>query len=329
MQNGKKEMKQVIKQLKVHGVYVLTVLLTLNAPLSLARDVLIPEQAASTEKKPEATSTTEKDADKKAEQKLDYNRYDVRTRFTKGTYEKDNNAWIYTSRFAELFGMPPSGIDDKLKVIEAAAFRVEEEGRKSCGYGGMADSCMDEFRCITDIYIDESKHPLPWATDQKADWLGRYSSLRWLRTDTEDGRGDEYPASVKPNTVANGLGSLHPFADPETHREVNFFQNGNGRYGDEDDIRGYNIVRVYGYKRPAIAGLSMISLEYGCYPRNEKKYGVTFSMGSRSGIHTPYKTFYRFILPNAFLSQIDERLEAYNKRSSAFFRSTVEKMLSQ
>ena len=329
MQNGKKEMKQVIKQLKVHGVYVLTVLLTLNAPLSLARDVLIPEQAASTEKKPEATSTTEKDADKKAEQKLDYNRYDVRTRFTKGTYEKDNNAWIYTSRFAELFGMPPSGIDDKLEVIEAAAFRVEEMGHKKCGYGGMADSCMDTYRCITDIYIDESKHPLPWATDQKADWLGLYSSLRWLKTATEDGWGITYPKGVIPNTVADITGTLPTFADPETHREVNFFQNGHTSYA-EDNEDAYNLVRIYGYKKQAIADLSMLSMEYGCYPRYKKKYGVTFSLDARSGIGTHiYKKYYRFVLPNAFEDQINARVKAYQDRRSAFFRSTVEKMLSQ
>ena len=38
---------------------------------------------------------------------------------------------------------------------------------------------------MLDIYIDEKKHPLPWATDQKADWHWRFNSSVALRTANE------------------------------------------------------------------------------------------------------------------------------------------------
>jgi hypothetical protein len=232
-------------------------------------------------------------------------RYVVNQTFDQQSFPKDNNVWVYTARFAELFGMAPEGVDPALQGIEAAAFRVEEKSYKSCGMGGKAENCMDEYRCFTDVYVDESRHPLPWANDhQQADWLSDYNSIRWLRTPTERGGRPKAPTGVIPNPAVDRMFTLHPFADPETRREVNWFQNGNAPgLGD----LSYNVVQVYGYKRNAIAGLTMITLHDGCMTYNTEKKRVTFRLESREEIASPtLKRFHEFQLPVAKSNAIRE-----------------------
>ena len=239
--------------------------------------------------------------------------YVERQTFSGRAYFKDNNVWVYTPAFAKTFGMPPENISD-LKGIEAAAFRVEDKGYMDCGMGGKNENCMRLDRCITDIYIDESKYPLPWASDDQADWFSDYNSLQWLEVSHERGR---YPNNP-PGMVSHWNGvvaSLHPFMAPETHDEVFVGHNGNAPKSYGDTFGG---VPIYGYKRRAIAGLTMISLHYTCMRRNEEKPSITFSFRSVSvdsiGNSKTLKKFHEFVLPDVFERKIDAALQESTQR---------------
>lgn len=249
--------------------------------------------------------------------------YIERQTFAGKSYYKDNNVWVYTPAFAKTFGMPPENIFADLKGIEAAAFRVEDRGYRDCGMGRKDENCRRLDRCVTDVYIDESKYPLPWATNYQADWFSDYNSLQWLEVPRIRGRYPAAPAGVISHS--NGWwASLHPFADPETHVEVHVGHNGNAPKSYGDDFSG---VPVYGYKRGAIAGLSMISLSYSCMPRNEEKPSITFSFRSsrvdKMGMSTTLKKFHEFVLPDVFERKIDAALQAMIERNREYAKKLL------
>ena len=254
--------------------------------------------------------------------KRDTFRYVVNQTFDGGSFFKDNNVWVYNQKFADTFGMPPEGIYPELKGIEAAAFRIEDCNYKMCGLGGKAENCKDNYRCVTDIYIDETKTPLPWSTDQKADWVTIYNSTNWLRTPTEFLGKGVVPSGVIPNKMA---AAIRPFADPETHREANWFHNANN---DQFDDKGVvHFLHIYGYKRQAIAGLTMITLDYNCLRRHSKKTTVTFRLESREEIASPtLKRFHEFRLPDVFLRKIDKVLNAKIERDMEYYKNLLKNM---
>lgn len=236
------------------------------------------------------------------------------------SFYKDNNEWVYNAAFAKTFGMPPENIFPELKGIEAAAFRIEDPGYKLCGMGGKGENCMVQSRCVTDVYIDEAKYPLPWATDQLADWHPYYSSVRWLEKPGELGNTPKAPAGMKVESWTIGWSSLHPFMDIQTHDEVFVGHNGNVPEGYPD--WGCGGGPIYGYKRQIIAGLSMISLSYGCMSRNSEKRNVTFRFRSckKDGYKSlPLKQFHEFVLPNVFERKIDARMQEKDERDKAYY----------
>lgn len=236
----------------------------------------------------------------------------------KQAFYKDNNVWVYSPAFAKTFGMPPENIFPELKGIEAAAYRIEDPGYKLCGMGGKEENCMTQYRCVTDVYIDESKFPLPWATDQQADWHPEYSSVQWLERPGEIGAIPKAPANM--NYRADGFSTLHPFMDALTHDEVFIGHNGNVPENYPD--WGCGGGAIYGYKRKEIAGLTMISLDYGCMSRNSEKKNVTFRIRScqKDGYKSlQNKLFHEFVLPDAFERKIDARLREKQERDKAYY----------
>lgn len=234
-------------------------------------------------------------------------------------FEKDNNVWVYSPAFAKTFGMPPEDIYPELKGIGAAAYRIEDPGYKLCGMGGKEENCMTPYRCVTDIYIDESKYPLPWATNQLADWHPRYSSVQWLSGLGEYGVISKAPKNMKPFSGMTMTG-LHPLMDAETNIKVYVGHNGNAPKSYKDHFSG---VQIFGYKRDAIAGLTMISLDYGCMSRNSEHTDITFGFQSaisdKIGRTTLLKKFHEFILPDAFERKIDARLREKQERDKAYY----------
>lgn len=238
------------------------------------------------------------------------------------SFYKDNNVWVYTPAFAKTFGMPPENIDPELNGIEAAAYRIED-GHKLCGMGGKEENCMDQPRCITDVYIDEAKYPLPWATSDQSDWLADYSSLQWLEVPNELGRLPSPPSGVISDPVARSWVSLHPLADPESHREILLFENSNTPYSEDYHS---NPVPIYGYKRKAIAGLTLLTLRYNCLRRNSEKHTVNFQFNTYewvNGHRKMTKRFHEFQLPDVFHRKIDESVEVQSKRNSEYYKQLL------
>lgn len=238
----------------------------------------------------------------------------------KQSFYKDNNIWVYTPAFAKTFGMPPESIYPDLKGIEAAAYRIEDPGYKLCGMGGKEENCMTQYRCVTDVYIDESKYPLPWATDQMADWHPYYSSVQWLEKTGERGAVPKIPTDMKPFSGMTMYSSLHPFMDLETHIKVYVGHNGDMPKSYKDAFSG---VPVFGFKRGVIGGLSMVSLSYGCMSRSEGHTDIIFSFRSATsdeiGRSTTLKKFHEFVLPDVFERKIDVRLREKQERDKAYY----------
>lgn len=232
-------------------------------------------------------------------------------------FDKDNNVWVYSPAFAKTFGMPPENIYSELKGIEAAAYRIEDPGYRLCGMGGKEENCMTQYRCVTDVYIDESKYPLPWATDQMADWHPKYSSVQWLERPGEIGAIPKAPENM--NYRDTGYSTLHPFMDADTHEKVYVGHNGCA----PKHHKSFCGEVVYGYKRKIIAGLTMISLNYGCMSRNSEHDDIVF--GFRSIVHdeigrsTTLNIFHEFILPKVFERKIDARLREKQERDKAYY----------
>ena len=106
--------------------------------------------------------------------------HEINQTFDGRAFFKDNNIWVYTKDFADLFGMPAKYIED-VQGIAAAAFRIEDTSYQQCGFGGRVDACRKVEECLLDLYFDEAKTPLPWATEIKSQWQPAYASMRWLR----------------------------------------------------------------------------------------------------------------------------------------------------
>jgi len=245
-------------------------------------------------------------------------KYSERQTFGRQAFAKDNNIWVYSAKFAQTFGMPPEHIHE-LKGFEAAAFRVQQMGYAMCGYGGKAENCAPEKRCMTDVYFDESKTPLPWANDQQADWLAIYNSLRWIKAPGDVPIAPNAPPNVIANTVTNGVATLHPFADPKTRKEVSVYASYQLPTSDE---LSYSHIAVYGYKRSAVAGLTMLSLSYRCGMRNNTKKDTSFRIESRDKIYSPtLARFHEFVLPESFEKRIDEHSKVSQEQDRAFYKT--------
>jgi len=103
-------------------------------------------------------------------------------------YSEDINVWVYTSEFAERFGMPTEWIDDELEGAYAVAFRVEHiSGRLMFPHKG-PDVSMVNKRCLLDIYTP-SDASLPWRDNQVADfWVLTPMSATYVLPQSESDR---------------------------------------------------------------------------------------------------------------------------------------------
>lgn len=273
-------------------------------------------------------------------------RYVINQTFDRQSFFKDNNIWIYNASFAEVFGMPSEAVYPNLKGIEAAAFRLEDANYKLCGMGGKAENCIAVNRCVVDVYIDERKFPLPWATDQKVDWLNDYNSLLWLQLPpkqktpdeialdnemgsntfrtNQGGRVSEVPEGIIPSIMTKGMFTLHPFGDLISKREVNWYSDSGTRVIGSISAP----VQIYGFKRQAINQLTLLSL--GCRGRSQDRVGTSsgFYLESRKNISKEgfFKRFYEFELPDVFEQKIDAALRAKTERDAAYYKPLLDSM---
>ena len=191
------------------------------------------------------------------------NNYVEQQTFKGQAFERDNNIWIYNKEFAKQFGMPEQWVSSEISGIEAAAFRVEEStNAKVCGMGGKADQCLSGGKCMLDIYVDETKHPLPWREpQQQADWIKVYNSSNWIKKFEYVERSDRFT----PSEGGGGGVELRAFAHPKTKEQASYFITIDRNLKNPDKygfVWGH--LAVFGFKRMVVSNLSLISFSASC-----------------------------------------------------------------
>jgi hypothetical protein len=249
-------------------------------------------------------------------------RYEINQTFGGQAFFKDNNIWAVNKGFADLFGMPQQSIAD-VQGVAAAAFRIEDTSYQECGFGGRPDACRKVEECVLDLYFDETKTPLPWATDIKMQWYPKNSSMRWLRPlDVRRERPYGTMAVEPPPGIIRNKGrnsAFIPFADPVSKVEASFVTNAHTDQGGDDEVS--NGPYLLGYMRDFYRNLSVVSLQFGCMTTSRKT--VVIHLNSiRNGIYeSPVAKFNKVTLPASFVLQINERMQIQKERNAVFYRS--------
>lgn len=249
--------------------------------------------------------------------------YEERQTFRGHVYRKDTNVWAYTREFADLFGMPLKYVDD-LQGLEAAAFRVEEETNPECGFGGQADVCRTYERCWLDMYFDEKKVALPWATEIQSQWVPRNSSVVMLPVDrAEKPRGMleiVTPGVIRPRGDASPLAA---FINPKTKQQASFITNARDGSATSNEpsytpTSSAGVLSVSGYSRNIFRGLTVVGVYWGCTPTNRKIAPIHLASVVSE---TETARLHKMLLPEGFVSRINERLRQNSERDRAFNRS--------
>ena len=247
-------------------------------------------------------------------------RYEINQTFDRSAFYKDNNIWVYNKEFADLFGMPAKYIEG-VQGIAAAAFRIEDASYQDCGFGGQENACTKIERCLIDLYFDEVKTPLPWATQVKSQWLPWHASMRWLRPldPAERPYGTlavEPTAGIVRNETSSG--ALVPFADPATKREAIFTSNASAA-GDEEAVSG--VMSILGYTKDFYKNLSVVNLQFGCTTSLRKPINIRLDAKKSGAYEAPIARFNRVVLPESFVQRIKDTMQAQSDKNAIFYRS--------
>lgn len=238
-----------------------------------------------------------------------------------GPYAQDPNVWVYTEGFAKRFGMPQQWVDPNLKGIEAAAWRIMPTGHRSCGWGGQENACKQEYECYLDVYIDERKHPLPWATDRMVDWNEKFTSLQWLPSQNGERHRPLSAFVGLPPTRYGGI-TRPPFADPETKREAFYF-------GTADPSKTALVnMGIYGYERSAYPGLTLLVMRPDRCVQLSKQSPLEWIY--RLEVHDVFnisakvlKRFHEFVVPVDFDRRAIEVLGDHGDRQREFYKQIL------
>ncbi|MDP1654661.1 MAG: hypothetical protein Q8K91_17545 [Hylemonella sp.] len=247
-------------------------------------------------------------------------RYEINQTYDGMAFRKDNNVWVYTKEFADLFGMPARYIEDVQGVV-AAAFRIEDRSYQECGFGGREDACRKVEDCLIDLYIDESKTPLPWATEIKSQWVPLGSSMGWLRPfDPKERPHGVLAIEPTPGIIRNEVlhGQLIPFADPVSKREAIFITNFNVSESSGWSMSG--AMALLGYTRDFYRHLSVVSLQFGCSSFTRRTVDIKLD-AKKQVFDDPVARFNHVELPEGFVQRIKDLQKQNSDRNAAFYRS--------
>ncbi len=248
-------------------------------------------------------------------------RYEINQAFDGSVYHKDNNVWVCTREFAELFGMPKQFIGN-VKGVAAAAFRIESKSYQACGYGGKANACRMVDACVLDLYFDESKTPLPWATDIKSQWVPSNSSMYWLRLPNSRVERPYGKLSIdsSPEVIRNKLlpDAIVAFADPVTKVESKFTTNANAGKGGPESVS--DALPLRGYMRDFYRNLSVVSLNFGCGRLDRKDVNIRLDALRKSPFKYESRS-HRLYLPPAFVQQMNGKMTEHSEKNAIFYRS--------
>lgn len=249
-------------------------------------------------------------------------RYEINQTFGGQAFFKDNNIWAVNKEFADLFGMPTQDIEE-LQGVAAAAFRIEDTSYQECGFGGRADACRKDEECVLELYFDESRTPLPWATDIRMQWYPKSSSMRWLRPlDVRKERPHGTMAVEPPPGIIRNKGrnsAFIPFADPVSKVEASFVTNAHIDRGRPEDVSGGMF--LLGYMRDFYRNLSVVSVQFGCSKAARKVVDIWLNSIRDGVFEPPVAKFNKVTLPASFVQRINERMQIQRERNAAFYRS--------
>lgn len=244
-------------------------------------------------------------------------RYEINQTFDGQAYRKDNNVWVYTKEFADIFGMPGQYIGD-VRGVAAAAFRVEDTSFQECGFFGKADACRRVEACLLDLYFDESKEPLPWVTDSKSQWKPSYSSMIWLRPPNVEKERPHGTLAIDPpkGVIRNELthSAIIPFADPKSKVEAIFTTNANSDRGGPDEVSGALPIR--GYMRSFYRDLSVVNVQFSCTPSSRQDININLDAKRDGVFESPLARFNRVYLPKLFVQRINELQRTQNAKNA-------------
>lgn len=249
--------------------------------------------------------------------------YEERQTFKGYVYRKDTNLWAYTREFADLFGMPLKYVDDLLG-LEAAAFRVESDPYPQCGFGGQPDACKPSEYCWLDMYFDEKKVSLPWATEIQSQWVDRNSSMILLPTSrAEKPRG--ILEVVTPGVIRRrgDASPLAAFINPRTRQQADFVTNTHDGSATSNEpaytpTSSAGVLSLSGYSRNIFRGLTVVGVHWGCMTTSRKIAPIHLASVVNE---TETARLHKMLLPEGFVSRINERLRQNSERDRAFNRS--------
>jgi hypothetical protein len=250
-------------------------------------------------------------------------RYEINQTFDGQAFFKDNNTWVYTKEFSDLFGMPGEFIDD-VRGIEAAAFRIEDSSYQECGFGGQPNACRRVEQCLVDMYFDESKTPLPWASRTQSEWLPWYSSMRWLRPLNKSEKpygmtAPNAPSGVLRNETLNS--PIVAFADPVSKRQAIFTSNRGDSTADEEGVSGS--MTVVGYTRAFYKSLSIVSVQFGCATSARKRINIRLDAKKSGAYEVPVARFNRIVLPEDFVRRINDVQKIQSDKNATFYQNVL------
>lgn len=253
-------------------------------------------------------------------------RYEINQTFDRQAFFKDNNVWVYSKEFADLFGMPAKHIEG-VQGIAAAAFRIEDTSYQQCGFGGRVDACRKVEECLLDLYFDESKTPLPWATDIKSQWQPAYASMRWLRPlDPAERPHGTLAVEPAPGIVRNETlhGQMIPFADPVSKREAIFTTNVNVSESSGWSMSG--AMAIIGYTRDFYRNLSVVNLQFSCGTFTRKAIDIRLD-AKKQVFDDPIARFNKVFIPENFVQRIKDLQKAQSDKNAIFHRSLFAPLL--
>jgi hypothetical protein len=249
-------------------------------------------------------------------------RYEINQTFDGQAYFKDNNIWVYNKDFADLFGMPAKYVAG-IEGAEAAAFRIEESPFQQCGFGGVEEKCTNIDYCYIDLYFDEKKTSLPWATDIRHEWIPRFGSTRWLRPlDPKEKPYGIASPDTPPGVIRNEVivPPLVGFADPVTKRHAIFTTNINDDTAGPEGISG--ALALLGYSRGFYRSLSIVSLQLPCSSFSRRTVNIRLD-AKRAVYDAPVAKFNKIFLPEDFISRLKGLLVQQKQKNADFYRELI------
>jgi hypothetical protein len=173
---------------------------------------------------------------------------------------------------------------------------------------------------LLDLYFDEHRSRLPWATDEQSQWLPWYSSMRWLKSQDrrEKPRGLlalDPPAGVLLNEAV--AQEIAPFADPNSHRSAVFITNAMVIEASPAKLSGS--LPLIGYRRNLYRGLSVVELQMGCSPVVRKTVDIWLDAKAHVA-DAPVARFLEVHLPGTYIARVNAILNEEFKKDTELFK---------